>query len=170
MPSESVNLLNVHGKNDSKSKSLKTAKVDNKNTEKQPTILTSDLNGHNGLDAAATNGFEFFTRLAYCQALLYKSWVETADELASNVAKSANPSNNNSKELTSLYIDAFEEKFTDLFRSPEFASNLGKLLNCLMVCIKEKDDISEIFLNNPLPKISKSSETGKGSRNGMKHR
>lgn len=127
--------------------------------------MTSDLNGHKGMSAAGANGFEFFTRLVYCQALLYKTWAETSDELA-QMTKSIDPNPHDSKKRTSLYINIFEEKFTNLFRSPEFASNMGKLLNSLLECIKEKDNISRIFLNN-LPKISADLKLEK-SKNDMK--
>ncbi len=149
MSNQSADLLNMRDKNNSKSgKILKTqANASDKNIKKLPAIFASGLNGDGTMDTAAANGFELFTRFAYCQSLLYKAWVEASDELARNLAKSVNHDHNISKEITSLYIDTFEETFTSLFRSPEFASNLGKLLNSLMGCIKEKDNASEIFLN-----------------------
>jgi hypothetical protein len=45
--------------------------------------------------------------------------------------------------------------FTDLFRSPEFALNAGKLLNSLMEYSKRRDDISKIFNPYTMTEISK---------------
>jgi len=166
MSNPATDLLNTRDKNNSKShKTLNLlSNTDDKNIEKL--IFTSGLDGHASVDVATANGFELFTRFAYCQALLYKAWVEASDELASKVTKSIDLDHNNSKELTSLYIDTFEKVFTNLFKSPEFASNLGKLLNSLMECIKEKDNVSKIFLS--LPKIPENPKNRKRSKNGTK--
>ncbi len=158
MSNQSIDLLNMRDKNNSNSQTLKVhSKADDKNIGEHPAVFTTDLNGHTNMDTATGSGFELLTRFAYCQALLYKAWVEASDKLAGKVTESVNHDLNNSKELASLYIDTFEETFTDLFRSPEFASNLARLLNSLTECIKQKDNISEIFLNS-LSKIPANSK------------
>ena len=141
-------------------------KAGDKNIREYPAIFTSNLDGYTNIDTATANGFELFTRFTYCEALLYKAWVEASDTLADKVTKSINRDLNNSKDHTSLYIDTFEETFTDLFRSPEFASNLSKLLDSLMEIIKEKDNISEIFLNS-LPRIPENSKDRKRLKDDM---
>lgn len=170
MSNRAVDLLNMPDENNSKPhKRLKTrSRTCDKNVERELATFANNLNGHIGMDTVTANGFEFFTRFAYCQALLYKAWVEASDRLASKMTESTNHErNNNSKEeLTSLYIDTFEEIYTDLLRSPEFASSLGKLLNSLMGCIKETDNVSGTFLNGQ-PKNGKSANR-KRTVNGMK--
>ncbi len=92
---------------------------------------------------AMDNLFKLLTRFGYCQALLYKAWVEASSEIESTVVKKKDINNNNTEESNSLYIDTFEEKFTTLFQSPEFASNASKLLNSLVECIKQRDMLVE---------------------------
>ncbi len=168
MPDQSIDSLNISEQNNCKShETLKaSSKTADKGIGERQKVFRYDLNEQNTIDATTTNGFEFFTRFAYCQALLYKAWVEASDELANKVPKSMNH-HANSKETTSLYIDTFEETFTNLFRSPQFVSNLGKLLNSLMEHIKANNDMPRVFLNS-LSEIQKNLEPSKNSKNDQK--
>jgi len=167
MSNQSIKMLNARNKNNSRShKSLKKAsQTSNNDIEGDQPMGINKQNGHDIMNTTMVNGKELFTRLAYCQALLYKAWVEAADDLTNKVTKTKANNLDNSKDLTSLYIDTFEEKFTNLFKSPEFASNLCKLLNALMQSIREKDNISKIFLNT-LPKTA-DLENNAASKMGM---
>ena len=168
MSDQSIDSLNMYEQNNCKSpKTLKaSSKTADKGIGERQKVFGYNLNEQNAIDATTTNGFEFFTRFAYCQALLYKAWVEASDELANKVPKSMNR-HANSKEATSLYIDTFEETFTNLFRSPQFVSNLGKLLNCFMEHIKANNDMPGVFLNS-LSKIQENLETRINSKNDQK--
>ena len=59
---------------------------------------------------AMDNLFELLTRFGYCQALLYKAWVEASSEIESTVVKKKDINNNNTEESNSLYIDTFERR------------------------------------------------------------
>lgn len=161
MSDQSADLLNIREQNNSESH--RTSNILPETTDKSiaelQKVLALYLNEHNNIDTTTANGLEFFTRFAYCQALLYKAWVEASDSLANKLTKSSNP-NNDSNELTSLYIDTFEETFTSLFRSPQFAWNMGKLLNSLIEHIKTNSDVSEIVLDS-LTKIQGKMELNK---------
>lgn len=161
MLDQSVDLLNIGEQNNSESH--KTSNILPETTDKSiaklQKVLALYLNEHNNIDTTTANGLEFFTRFAYWQALLYKTWVEASDVLANKLTKSSNP-NNDSNELTPLYIDTFEETFTSLFRSPQFAWNMGKLLNSLIEHIKTNGDMSEIVLDS-LTKIQGKMEPNK---------
>ncbi|MEM2760862.1 MAG: hypothetical protein QXU32_11080 [Nitrososphaerales archaeon] len=98
-------------------------------------------------DALRSNGTEVLTRFAYCQALLYKAWVDASDEIADKLTKSTNK-NKNPKDLTALYIETFETRFTELFRTPEFMSNLSRLLDSLMEQMKANNVMLETFQDN----------------------
>ena len=87
-------------------------------------------------------GFEFFTRFTYCQALLFKSWVEASDQVAKKLPDVKRDSKN-SKEISTLHIKIYEETFTNLFKSPEYASNLGKMINASMSLIRNYKVVSE---------------------------
>lgn len=162
MLDQSTDLLNMREQNNSKSH--KTSNILPETTDKSiaelQKVLALYLNeNNNNIDAKTANGLEFVTRFAYCQVLLYKAWVEASDVLANKLTNSSHP-NNDSSELTSLYIDTFEETFTSLFRSPQFAWNIGKLLNSLIENIKNNNDMSETFLDS-LTKIQEKIERNK---------
>jgi hypothetical protein len=89
--------------------------------QKEQQIVTSDR-------------LEFFTRFACCQTLLFKSWVEASDKLMKKVQ--AEKIDQKNADIQSLYVDIHEEIFTNLFKSPEYASNLGGMINASMVMIK----------------------------------
>lgn len=76
---------------------------------------------------------EFFTRFTYCQTLLFKSWVEASDQVSKKLPTVKSDSKNS---ISTLYIKTYEETFTNLFKSPEYASNLGKMINASMVLIR----------------------------------
>ncbi len=85
---------------------------------------------------------EFCTRFAYCQVLLFKSWVEASDKLMKKVQ--AEKMDQRNIDIQSLYVDIHEEIFTNLFKSPEYASNLGRMVNASMNMIKNYN----ILVNN----------------------
>ncbi|MGH9923288.1 MAG: hypothetical protein ACRD38_11110 [Nitrososphaerales archaeon] len=146
--------VNAH-KDNLESRKTQLSSKDNKDVEKGLGVLSNYLNGHNHTDATTAHGFELLRRLAYCQAQLYKAWIEASDEVADRLAEMKDLEYG-SKELTSLCINTFEEKFTMLFKSPEFASNMGKMLNSLIESVRERDEISQAFLDS-LSKISENS-------------
>lgn len=76
--------------------------------------------------------FEFFTGLAWCQTLLYKSWIEASDKLVKLRAERVD----DTAEISSLYVDVHEDVFTNLFKSQLYASNLGKMINASMLMMK----------------------------------
>ncbi len=129
-------------------------KVFAKNAKKWSSLFDIDLSKHTDADPVTTNVFELFTRFAYCQALLYKAWVEASDKVASEMTRVGEQISTNSN-ISSLYIDTFEDAFTNLFRSPEFALNAGKLLNSLMEYTKNRSDISKILSPYKMTEISK---------------
>ena len=87
-------------------------------------------------------GLEFFTRFTYGQALLFKSWVEASDQVAKKLPAVKRDSKN-SKEIYTLYIKTYEETFTNLFKSPEYASNLGKMIDASMALIRNSKAVSK---------------------------
>lgn len=97
--------------------------------QKEQQIVTSDK-------------LEFFTRFACCQVLLFKSWVEASDKLMKKVQVEKTDQGN--IDIQSLYVDIHEEIFTNLFKSPEYASNLGRMINASMSLIKNYN----ILVNN----------------------
>jgi hypothetical protein len=101
------------------------------------------------------SGLEFLKRVGYCQALLYKAWVEASDEVARKVRNISNDAGN-SKELLPLYVNTFEEKFTNLFRSPEFSLNVSKILASLMESIRTNDGNNPAFFLSQLSGIDMS--------------
>ncbi|MGI0065298.1 MAG: poly(R)-hydroxyalkanoic acid synthase subunit PhaE, partial [Nitrosotalea sp.] len=84
--------------------------------------------------AVMSDRLEFFTRLTCCQALLFKSWVEASNKLIKKIQ--IEKGNRKSPDIPSLYINIHEEVFTNLFKSPEYASNLGKMINASMSIMK----------------------------------
>lgn len=89
-------------------------------------------------------GFELFSRFAYHQMLLYKAYIEASEKAAGKIGKIAR----NDSNVNSLYIDIFEETFTNMFKSNEYSANLGKLMNSLMKWIR--------YSNSTLRKIADS--------------
>lgn len=77
------------------------------------------------------SSMEFFMSFAYCQTLLCKSWLEASDKLTKEVRAEKEHS-----EIPSAYVDVHEEIFTNLFKSPEYASNLGRMINASMMMMK----------------------------------
>lgn len=84
----------------------------------------------NSLKVIASS-MEFFRSFAYCQTLLCKSWLEASDKLTNKVRVGEENS-----EISSVYVDIHEEIFTSLFKSPEYASNLGRMINASMIMMK----------------------------------
>lgn len=83
---------------------------------------------------------EFFTRFTYCQTLLFKSWVEASDQVSKKLPTVKSGLKNS---ISTLYIKIYEETFTNLFKSPEYASNLGKMINASMALIRNYNIASE---------------------------
>jgi hypothetical protein len=139
-----------------KNKPHKTPKtrVPAKNAKKWSSLFAINLNKRTNADPATSNGFELFTRFAYCQALLYKAWVEASDKVANEMTRVGEQDNKDSN-VISLYVDTFEDVFTNLFRSPEFSLNASKLLNSLMEYSKNGDDIAKILGSYKMTEISK---------------
>lgn len=77
------------------------------------------------------SSMEFFRSFAYCQTLLWKSWLEASDKLTKKIRIGEENS-----EISSVYVDIHEEIFTNLFKSPEYASNLGRMINASMIMMK----------------------------------
>lgn len=101
------------------------------------------------------SGLELLKRVGYCQALLYKAWVEASDEVAGKLRNISNDSGS-SKELLPLYVNTFEEKFTNLFRSPEFSLNVSRILTSLMESIRTNDGNNPAFFLGQLSGIDMS--------------
>lgn len=80
---------------------------------------------------ALSGRLEFFTGFAWCQALIFKSWVEASDRLMRSHSEAGQD-----REVSSLYIDIHEEIFTNLFKSQLYASNVGRMVNASMVMLK----------------------------------
>ena len=78
-----------------------------------------------------SSSMDFFMSFAYCQILLCKSWLEALDKLTKKIQKEKENS-----EISSVYVDVHEEIFTNLFKSPEYASNLGRMINASMITMK----------------------------------
>lgn len=77
------------------------------------------------------NGMDFFMGFTYCQTLLCKSWLEASSKLAKKIQAEKENS-----EIPSAYVEVHEEVFTNLFKSPEYASNLGRMINASMTMMK----------------------------------
>lgn len=84
----------------------------------------------NSLKVIASS-MEFFRSFTYCQTLLWKSWLEASDKLTKQIRIGGENS-----EISSVYVDIHEEIFTNLFKSPEYASNLGRMINASMIMMK----------------------------------
>ncbi len=133
MSKQVVKMLDASQKNNSVSHKMDKilSKADHENIVKETKLIENSNENNN--DKITSSGFEFFTRLSYCQAMLYKTWVESSDKASSILSLTKS---DNKKEITSLHIGIYEDAFTNLFKSSEYASNLGKLLNSAMDYVK----------------------------------
>lgn len=89
-----------------------------------------DVQRQNSVKVIASS-MEFFRSFAYCQTLLCKSWLEASDKLTKKVR-----AEKENLEISSAYVDVHEEVFTNLFKSSEYASNLGRMINASMIMMK----------------------------------
>lgn len=124
-------------KNSNELKPTKTIPTNDKKTD-----IDSETHHQQNSTPMMEPGLEFFTRFTYCQTLLFKSWIEASDQVAKKLP-SVKRDSKNSKEIYALYIKTYEETFTNLFKSPEYASNLGKMINASMVLIRNSKTISK---------------------------
>ena len=74
---------------------------------------------------------DFFAGVAWCQALIFRSWIEASDKLMKLQSGKVS-----GREIPTLYVDVHEEVFTTLFKSQSYASNLGRAINASMVMLK----------------------------------
>lgn len=136
MGGQTVEILQL--KNMGDFKPTKTIRDDDKKIDRNSAETSSQQNSTTMMEP----GFEFFTRFTYCQALLFKSWIEASDQVTKKLS-TVKRGSKNSKEISTLYIKIHEEIFTNLFKSPEYASNLGKMINASMSLIRNYKTISE---------------------------
>lgn len=115
-------------------------KISQKKHESIQTQSEENLSEHEK-QAAVADRSEFFTAFAYCQALIFKSWIEASDKLIKKIQ--AKKEDRESSEIPSLYIDIHEEIFTTLFKSSEYAANLGRLINSSMLIMKNWQILSK---------------------------
>lgn len=108
---------------------------------KQNEIESSDEKSK--IDDAVLKGLEFFNTAAYCQTMLCKAWLEASDKLVKKM-KVLDNEHGNSADIKSLYIDTFEETFTSLFRSPEYAIGISRMVNSMVECANTN---RELFLD-----------------------
>src|SRR5574337_1398551 len=87
---------------------------------------------------AVPNNLEFFTGFAWCQSLLFKSWIEASDRLEKIRAERVD----DATEISSLYVDVHEEVFTNLFKSQLYASSLGRMINASMLIMKNWQNLA----------------------------
>jgi hypothetical protein len=132
MKGQTVKTLHLENTNDFKpTKTVYDKKTDNESAEahfkQNSTIMTKPE-------------VEFLTRFTYCQAMLFKSWVEASDQIAKKLPTIKKDSKNS---IPALYIKICEETFTSLFKSSEYASNLGKMINASMSLIRNYSTVSE---------------------------
>ncbi|MDE1828789.1 MAG: hypothetical protein KGI25_00550 [Thaumarchaeota archaeon] len=87
---------------------------------------------------AVSDNLEFFTGFAWCQVLIFKSWIEASDKLVKMQAEKGD----GAIEMSSLYVDVHEEIFTNLFKSRLYASNLGRMINASMLMMKNWQNLT----------------------------
>jgi hypothetical protein len=138
-----VDFLNKENEKDIRIRSFET-EVSQKKHEPIQTKSKEDLVEQENQQVVTANRLEFYTRFACCQVLLFKSWIEASDKLIKKIQ--TEKKNQKSSEISSLYVDIHEEVFTGLFKSPEYASNLGRMINASMLMIK---NYNNIFSHNP---------------------
>lgn len=147
-----VDFLNKENEKDIRIQSFET-EVSQKKHEPIQTKSEENSMGQENQQVVVSDRLEFFTRLTCCQALLFKSWVEASDKLIKKIQ--IEKENRKSSDIPSLYIDIHEEIFTNLFKSPEYASNFGRMINASMSIMKNcnilgshSDEISDLNKNN----------------------
>ncbi|MDE1826951.1 MAG: hypothetical protein KGH99_02820 [Thaumarchaeota archaeon] len=133
-----VDFLNKDNEKDIRIQSFRT-KIPQKKHESIQTQSEENLSEREK-QAAVADRSEFFTAFAYCQALIFKSWIEASDKL---VKRMQAEKGQESSEIPSLYVDIHEEIFTTLFKSPEYASNLGRMINASMLVMKNWQILSK---------------------------
>lgn len=137
-----VDFVNKENEEDIRIGSFET-RISQENYEPIQTKLEKNLAEQENQLVGTADRLEFFTRFTCCQALLFKSWVEASDKLMKKIQEEKE--NQKSSEIPSLYVDIHEEVFTNLFKSPEYASNLGGMINASMWMMKNYN----IFARNP---------------------
>ncbi|MDE1764808.1 MAG: hypothetical protein KGI27_00900 [Thaumarchaeota archaeon] len=125
-----IDFLLKENKKDQRTDSFKleTAKINRKQIQAKPEKLHTQENQQ----ISVSNDLEFVTGLAWCQALLFKSWIEAFDKLI----KTREEKRGDALEISSLYVDIHEEVFTNLFKSQLYTSNLGRMINASMLMMK----------------------------------
>jgi hypothetical protein len=113
-------------------------KLENRNDNFSLDCIHNKADTESALDAQEQDSLrmiassvEFFRSFVYCQTLLCKSWLEASDKLTKKVQIEKE-----NLDISSAYVDVHEEIFTTLFKSPEYASNLGRMINASMVMMK----------------------------------
>lgn len=127
MYKQTYELLSPHEKNNCKSQKLE-ALLDQKEIEK--TSIAKNL-ADNSFTKIATSGFEVFMRISCCQSMLYKTWLDASDQVSSKIQGLAETAITQER-ISSLHIEVCDDAFTRLFKSSEYASNLGRMINSAM--------------------------------------
>ncbi len=136
--------LNNDNEKDIRVKSFKT-ELSQKIREPIQTKLKKDSSEQES--QIMTSRLEFFTGYACCQALIFKSWVEASDKLIKKIQ--TEKGNQENLGIPSLYVDIHEDVFTNLFKSSEYASNLGRMINASMLIMKNWQILAKNDLCSP---------------------
>lgn len=84
---------------------------------------------------------DYFTGIAWCQALLFGSWIEASGK----IMKIQKERGKDACKTSSLFVDVHDDVFTNLFKSQLFASNLGKMINGSMLMVKNWQNLLRSF-------------------------
>ncbi len=125
-------------------KDTRTDSLIEKMEERQAPLLSESHESlvKKGQKTVLLDKFDFFTGFAWCQALIFKSWLEASDKLVRLQSEMVEK-----KEISSLYVDVHEEVFTNLFKSQLYASSLGRMINASMLILKNWQTLHQ----NPNP-------------------
>ena len=131
MQMQRVDFLNKDNEKDIEIKSLRSRY--HKNHESIQTQLEENLDEHEKQSPLVRDRLEFFTSFTCCQAMIFKSWIEAYDKL---IKKIQVEKESERSDIPLLYVDIHEEIFSNLFKSTEYASNLGRMINSSMLMMK----------------------------------
>lgn len=127
MYKQTYELLSLHEKNNCKSQKLEKL-LDQEEIEKTP--IAKNLADDN-FTKIVTSGFEVFIGISCCQSMLYKTWLDASDQVSSKIQGLAETGITQER-ISSLHIEVCDDVFTSLFKSSEYASNLGRMINSAM--------------------------------------
>lgn len=90
---------------------------------------------------------EFNTRLAEYYKQLTDTWTEAQKQFNKKVPEIPNDAEN-IEASKRIWIDIFENNFTNLFDSPKFAENFGKMVSTELELVKHWNNMISVLLDN----------------------